>query len=150
MQKHKSRAKGFALFLGMMLMASGLLAQQRNISGTVKDVSGEPIIGASVLVKGTNSGVITNIDGEYNLSVPGSATTLTVRYVGKTPKDVAITGNVIHVVLEDDQKVLDEVVVIGYGTARRRDLTGSVTSIQGKTIAQIPVTGTAQAMAGTP
>ncbi|HRG03668.1 MAG TPA: TonB-dependent receptor [Paludibacteraceae bacterium] len=148
MQKHKSRAKGFALFLGMMLMASGLLAQQRNISGTVKDVSGEPIIGASVLVKGTNSGVITNIDGEYNLSVPGSATTLTVRYVGKTPKDVAITGNVIHVVLEDDQKVLDEVVVIGYGTARRRDLTGSVTSIQGKTIAQIPVTGTAQAMAG--
>ncbi len=148
MQKHKTRAKSFALFLGMMLMGAGLMAQQRNISGTVKDVSGEPIIGASVLVKGTSQGVITNMDGEYSISAPGSATTLTFRYVGKNPKDVAITSDVIHVILEDDQKVLDEVVVIGYGTARRRDLTGSVTSLQGKTIGQIPVTGTAQAMSG--
>ena len=148
-QKHKTRAKGFALFLAMILMGASLMAQQKNISGTVKDANGEPIIGASVLVKGTNLGVITNIDGEYSLSsVPGTATTLSVRYVGKNPREVAITGDVIHVVLEDDQKLLDEVVVIGYGTARRRDLTGSVTSIQGKTIAQIPVTGTAQAMAG--
>ena len=126
MQKNKMKLKSFSLFLIMFLLSVGVSAQQRSISGTVTDSEGEPIIGATVLATGTTIGVITNIDGEYTISVPSATRTLTFRYVGKNSKDVAITGDVINVVLEDDQKVLDEVVVIGYGSVRKEELTGSV------------------------
>lgn len=148
MQKNKMKLKSFSLFLIMFLLSVGVSAQQRSISGTVTDSEGEPIIGATVLATGTTIGVITNIDGEYTISVPSATRTLTFRYVGKNSKDVAITGDVINVVLEDDQKVLDEVVVIGYGSVRKEELTGSVTSVSGSTLAQIPVTGAAQAISG--
>ncbi|MHB9056547.1 MAG: carboxypeptidase-like regulatory domain-containing protein, partial [Paludibacteraceae bacterium] len=109
------KIRNLTLFF-MLAMSLSLFAQQRNITGKVVDSNGEPIIGASVLVKGTNLGVVTNIDGDFKLSVPGTASVLTIRYVGKNPKEVQITGDVMNVTLEDDQKVLDEVVVIGYGS----------------------------------
>jgi TonB-dependent SusC/RagA subfamily outer membrane receptor len=133
----------FLLFSGTMLMA-----QSRTITGTVTDSKGEAIIGASVIAKGSGQGTVTDLNGKFTLNVNASIKTITVSYVGMKSQDVTITSGTIKVVLEDDTKMLDEVVAIGYGTARKRDLTGSVTSLQGKTIEQIPVSGTAEALTG--
>lgn len=125
-----------------------LIAQDRIVSGTVSDAQGEPIIGANVRVVGTSSGAATNIDGYYTLSVPSSATRLHVSYIGMKDIEVNITGNVVNIVMEEDVSSLDELVVIGYGTQRRRDLTGSVASVGGEAIAAVPVASAAEAITG--
>jgi len=149
MQLFKNKWQRSLAMLGILFcFSTQLWAQQKTISGTVKDTSKELIIGASVIVKGTRQGTVTDFDGKFSLSVPSGTNTLVISYVGMKPKEVNISGGIMNVTLEDDTKLLDDVVVIGYGTARKRDLTGSVTSIQGKSIAQIPVTGVAQALTG--
>lgn len=124
------------------------MAQQRALSGKVTDIAGEAVVGATVMVKGASQGTITDLDGRFSLQVPAGARTLTVSYVGMKTAEVTITANVINIVLEDDTKLLEDLVVVGYGTQRKRDLTGSISSVQGKTLAQIPLTGTAQALTG--
>jgi len=141
--------KRLVLPLLSALFAFGTLsAQVKNVSGVIKDVSGEAIIGASVLVKGTTTGTVTNIEGFYKFGISAGAKTLVISYVGMKTKEVAITGKVINVTLEDDARMLDEVVAIGYGTTKRKDITGSVVSINAEAIASIPVSSALEAMSG--
>ncbi|MBR6750555.1 MAG: TonB-dependent receptor [Bacteroidaceae bacterium] len=134
----------------MLLLAIvwSVSAQNVTIKGTVTDENGEPIIGASVLEKGTNAGVSTDIDGNFSLKVTGK-NPLVVSYIGMDAQEVNITGKTqVNVVLKENSKVLDEVVVIGYETVRKKDLTGSVSSINAKAIESVPVVNVAEAMSG--
>ena len=123
--------------------------QQKSINGIVADEQGEPIIGASVLEKGTTNGTITDLDGRFTLSI-GKGTELIVSYVGYTTKTVKI-GNqsTIKIVLIEDTKTLDEVVVIGYGTQKKSSVTGAIDVISSKTIEQVPVSNIAYSLQGT-
>lgn len=104
-------------------------AQTRTVTGTVTDATGEPLIGVSVQAVDGNAGVVTDVDGNYTIKIAQSVGKLRFTYVGYTPKTADITGNRLDVVLEEDNKVLDEVVVIGYGTRKKDDLTGAVASV---------------------
>lgn len=148
MQKNKMKLKSFSLFLIMFLLSVGVSAQQRSISGTVTDSEGEPIIGATVQGKGTSVATITNIDGHYSLALPVNVNTLEVRYIGFKTVDVSINGNVVNIVLEENITALDEMVVIGYGSVKKRDLTGSVSSMKSESLVQVPVANVAEAMVG--
>lgn len=117
--------KILALLLGLFL-SLGAYAQIA-VKGLVKDDLGEPLPGAHVVVKGTTNGAVTDFDGRFTLSAPKGAT-LVISYVGFESKEVTATGNVV-VTLADDSKMLDDLVVIGYGVAKKNDLTGSVTVI---------------------
>ena len=136
----------------LMLFAAislGVSAQTITVKGNVKDTTGEPIIGASIVEKGnTTNGTITDLDGNYSIKVPAKAT-LTFSYIGMKTQDIAIKGQgPINVTLSDDTQALDEVVVIGYGTVAKKDLTGSVSSVSAKQIAAIPVSSASEALQG--
>ena len=104
-------------------------AQNVTVSGKVKDSTGEPVIGASVLEKGTTNGIITDFDGNFNLSV-GNNSALVVSFVGYKTQEIPVNGQTsFNIVLKEDTEVLEEVVVIGYGTARKSDVTGSIASV---------------------
>lgn len=135
----------FSLFVGLATMLS---AQTKTVTGVVRDASGETIISASVIVKGTTIGTVTNVNGEFKLNVPTGSKTLVVSYIGMKTKEVGISGSVVNVTLEDDSKMLDEVVAIGYGTAKRKDITGSVSSVNAETLTSIPVTSAVEAISG--
>lgn len=118
----------------IMLMSKakdGEVAQQANkVTGIVKDTNGEPIIGANVTVKGQSIGTITDIDGRFVLDAPKNAV-LQITYIGYVSQEVKVSGKKeINVVLKEDTETLDEVVVIGYGTAKKSDLTGATTQIK--------------------
>ena len=118
---------------GLMLIAAGAYAQQKmTVSGTVKDSKGEPIIGAAVLLEGTNTGAVTDVDGKYTLTfTAGKAPKLVFSSIAYLSQTVEVgKRSVIDIVLQDDAEQLDEVVVVGYGSMRRSDLTGSVTSVK--------------------
>lgn len=137
------------LFMAFFLMFPLLIAAQSKLSGTVVDNEGEPIIGASVLVKGTQNGVVTDIDGNFNLSNVPSRATLVVSYIGKKTQDVLVGGrNSLRIVLADDSRQLDELVVVGYGQMRKSDVTGALSRITSKTIEERPVQNALQAMQG--
>ena len=109
--------------------ASGVV-QTNTISGVVVDANGDPIIGASVLVKGTSKGVVSDLDGRFTLKDVKEAT-LVISYVGYLTQEVkAQAGKNIHITLKDDNKILNEVVVVGYGTQRKEELTSSVASVK--------------------
>ncbi|MFW9598723.1 MAG: carboxypeptidase-like regulatory domain-containing protein, partial [Paludibacter sp.] len=123
-------------------------AQNSSVTGKITDEKGEAIIGASVKVKGTGDGTITDLDGKFSIKT-GLNSTLTISYVGYVTQDVALNGrNSISIQLKEDSKDLDEVVVIGYGTVKKRDLTGSVASVSGDKLAANPVSNVVQAMQG--
>ncbi|MEZ4957512.1 MAG: carboxypeptidase-like regulatory domain-containing protein, partial [Saprospiraceae bacterium] len=121
--------KCLLLFLVAMGMSS-LAMSQRTITGVVTDSeSGDPLIGANILVVGTSSGTITDIDGSYSLQVPNGATELEFSYTGYSIKKVALgDSNVLDIALSSGE-LLNEVVVVGYGTVKRSDLTGSIVSL---------------------
>ena len=113
------------------------MAQTRRVTGTVVDEAGDPIIGASVLVKGTNTGTITDVEGNFVLAtVPTSANTLVVSFVGYATQEVAIASNVT-VILASDNELLDEVIVVGYGTQRKKDVTSSISRVGGDDLANL-------------
>ena len=118
------------------------------VTGTVTDENGEPLIGASVFVKGTTEGAITDLDGEFSVTVPEDAT-LVISYIGYLSQEVmpGIRNN-LNITLQPDKTVLDEVVVIGYGTVKRKDLTGSVASVRGEDIASKQTTTLSTALQG--
>ncbi len=141
----------FSVFRTMMLAALlfvGLAAEARVITGTVKDQTGETIISASVVVKGTTIGTVTDFDGNYSLEVPDDAKVLIFSYVGMKSQELNITGNVMNVVLSENSEVLEEVVVTGYGTTKKRDVVTSVASVGADQIKDIPVTSAAEALQG--
>ena len=135
-------------FLIAVFSFSTLSAQVKTVSGVVKDPTGETIIGASVVVKGTTSASITDLNGSYKLNVPENGKVLVISYIGMEKKEVPITGSVINVTLQNNDRSLDEVVVIGYGTAKRKDITGSVASVKSEVLASIPVSSVAEAISG--
>ncbi len=145
MKTNHSLFRGF-LLAGLMLMAS--LVSAKTITGTVTDQTGETIISASVIVKGTTVGTVTDFDGNYTLEVPDDATTLVFSYIGLQTKEVAITGSVINVTLTENSEVLEEVVVTGYGTTKKRDVVTSVASVGADQLKDIPVTSAAEALQG--
>ncbi len=140
--------KNIRLVLMLMFIFVTCSVSAQTIKGTVKDSSGEPIIGASVIEKGTSKGTVTDLDGNFTISVSGKKP-LVVSYIGMKKKEVSIAGkSVIDIVLEDANTTLNEVVAIGYGTVRKKDLTGSVGTIKGSTLASIPVPNIGEALAG--
>ena len=123
------------------------VAFAQTATGIVKDKAGEPMIGVNVLVKGTTNGTITDFDGKFLLENVSGNSTLVVSYIGYLTKEVK-TGRNLVVVLEEDNKTLDEVVVIGYGTVKKRDLTGSVASIKQADIVAIPTANALESLQG--
>src|SRR5690606_21161011 len=122
---------------------------QQRITGTVVDNTGMPLLGATVLVKGTNMGTTVDLDGRYELTAPANATTLVFSYVGFLTREVAIgTQTTIDVVLQPDAS-LEEVVVVGYGTSQREDIIGSVGVVDMRNIeSQAPTVNLDQALQG--
>ncbi|GHU58907.1 SusC/RagA family TonB-linked outer membrane protein [Bacteroidia bacterium] len=113
-----------------MISINAFAQESVTVTGNVKDAGGEPIIGGSVLVKGTTIGTVTDFDGNFTLTVP-KGSTLSISYIGYKAQEITFTGQKqLIVVLQDDTELLDEVVVIGYGSVRKNDLTGSVTAIK--------------------
>lgn len=131
-------------------MKTEIVQQQTvTITGVVKDKSGEPIIGANILEKGTTNGVITNLDGEYTLNVKGAKSVLVVSYIGYKSQDVPVgTQRKINVILQEDTELLDEVVVIGYGTQKKATLTGSVSQVSGDDIKKVSAANLSNTLAG--
>lgn len=120
---------------------SSSLPLQTTVSGTVTDINGTPLPGANVLEKGTNNGITTDFDGNYSLQVSDNEAVLIVSYIGFATKEVSVNGqNTINVTLEESAAGLDEVVVVGYGTQKKKDLTGSITSLKQSEIENVPVT----------
>ena len=136
------------LILGLFVTAFAANAQQ--IKGVVTDASGVPQTGVSVFVEGTTLGVSTGLDGDYVIEIPDAkGKTLVFSMIGLAEKKVVIgSSTIIDVVLEEDANFLDETVVIGYATVKRRDLMGSVTSVNSETLTEQPVTTVSQALAG--
>lgn len=146
---NQQRLKKVALMLMMSMLCLISFAQERQVQGIVKDKSGEPMIGVNVLVKGTTNGTITGVDGDFTLSGVKKSDILSFTYIGFKNKELKYEGEkLLNVVLEEDSELLDEVVVIGYGTVNKRDLTGSVASVSSQDIASIPVSSASEALTG--
>ena len=124
---------GKKITLSVFLIASISMYAQTTVRGKVTDDKGEAIIGASVVVKGTTNGTISNFDGDYLLTVNSGRETLMVSYIGYKSQEIAVGGRtVINVKLSEDSEVLDEVVVVGYGTQKKVNVTGSISSVDAK------------------
>ena len=131
--KFKKSRKAFLMTilsgLLMILSANAQTGTQINVSGSVTDVNGEPLIGVNILVEGTSTGTVTDYDGNFQLRVPADAV-LNISYIGYRPQQVAVNNSTtIQIVLVEDTELLDELVVIGYGTVRKDDATGSVVAV---------------------
>lgn len=136
--KEKLRFRKLSLLIVLLLITSFLaLAQMKSLSGIVTDNTGLPLPGVTVLVKGTTHGTISDADGKYNLSVTAGTNILVFSYIGMTTQEVTLgSKTVINVVLEAESFDVDEVVVVGYGTQKKRDVTGAITSVDEKAIEQ--------------
>lgn len=143
--------KEFRCLVALLMMTFSLsaLAQTISVSGTVLDELGDPLIGAKVMQVGAQkNAVLTDIDGNFNIKVPSKAT-IEVSYVGYDVVKVDVNGRTkIEIQLKPNAQVLDEVVAIGYGTVKKKDLTGAVSSVSGTELAKVPVTSAAQALQG--
>ncbi|MGL5273426.1 MAG: TonB-dependent receptor plug domain-containing protein, partial [Phocaeicola sp.] len=121
----------------------------KSISGTITDISGEAIIGASIQVKGQQSGTITDIDGKFMLADVEENSTLVISYIGyKNIELLASDKRVAKIILQEDTEMIEEVVVVGYGTVKKRDVTTSIASISAKDMENQPVTNVGEAMVG--
>ena len=128
MRKHFMFKVLLTLVVGLFLSV-GAFAQQITVKGIVKDTTGEPVIGANVLVKGTTNGTITDFDGNFQL-MANKGDIIVISFIGYSAQELPATGELMNVVLKDDSEMLSEVVVIGYGVAKKNDLTGSVTAVK--------------------
>lgn len=140
------------LLVFLLLISPRIYAQSITVKGTVTDSNGDSVIGAAVVEKSnTSNGAITDLDGNFTLKLTGANKTIVVSYIGMQTQELeAIPGEdgVLKITLMDDTQALDEVVVIGYGSRARKDLTGSVGSVAGTKIARVPVSTAAEAMQG--
>jgi TonB-linked SusC/RagA family outer membrane protein len=134
----------------LLSVALGAHAQSRTITGTVADTHQEPLIGVNVTVKGNASvGTITDVNGKYSLVVPQSGAVLVFSYIGHSTQEVAAgSQSVINVTLQEDAQALDEVVVVGYGVVKKRDLVGSIASVKQQDITAIPTSNVLESMQG--
>ena len=147
MQIMKQQVKRASVALLMSLVCFFAFAQ-KTIRINVKDSSGEPVIGASVLEKGTRNGGVTDFDGNLTIKLSGN-NPVQISYIGMKSQTIKVGNKTsIDVVLEDDATTLNDVVVIGYGTVRKKDLTGSVATVNNKALAEVPVASASEALTG--
>ena len=147
-QKRALWLKSVFVLTCLLLSASVAMAQTKTVTGTVTDSTHEPLIGASILVKGTSTGAITDMNGKYSISVTPEDV-LVFSYVGYEKQEIKVgQQTVINVTLKDDSQMLAETVIIGYGSAKKRDLTGSITNIKGSEIANKPATNPLSSLQG--
>lgn len=146
----KTQAFRYMLSVGCLLFffSIGMFAQQQTVKGVVKDVTGEPIIGASVLVKGTNNGTITNLDGAFSLSNVEEGVEIEITYVGYLPQIVKATIAPLNIILQEDTKTLDEIVVIGYGTQKKSVVTASIAKVSSEDLSRTSPTRVDNALKG--
>ena len=141
--------KRLILFLtSLLVIASTAFAQVSAVRGTVRDENGDPLAGVSILVKGTQVGTVTDVDGNFNLrGIPANAQTLVVSFIGMETQEVTARPTV-NVVLRPDAETLDELVVVAYGVAKRESVTGSLSTVKGDAIAKRPVTSVTNVLEG--
>lgn len=138
--------KPLGLLLLFCLIPLWSIAQNIMVKGVVKDNFGESVIGVNVTEKGTTNGTITDLDGNFSLTVQKNAT-LVISYIGYITQEIAVKGNTqFNIILKEDSKALEEVVVIGYGTARKSDVTGSIASVGGDKLREMPSTNITYAL----
>ncbi|MCF0041381.1 SusC/RagA family TonB-linked outer membrane protein [Dyadobacter fanqingshengii] len=142
--------KRITMFIAMILAAASLAnAQEIVVKGVIRDQQNQTLPGASVLVKGTQAGTVTDVDGNYSIGVPNGEAVLVVSFIGYETKEIAVGNQTqIDVILGGDLKTLNEVVVIGYGTQKRGDVTTSIASVNTKDIEERPILQAAQALQG--
>ena len=140
--------KSFRLgLIALLLFVVGSLSAQ-SLKGNVKDSNGEPIIGATIQEKGAKNMAVTDLDGNFSINLSGGKQ-ITVSYIGMKTATVNVSGkSSVNVVMEDEATTLNDVVVIGYGTVKKKDLTGAVTSVSAKDLANIPVSTASEAIQG--
>ena len=137
----------YALVAILLLFCA--VVQAQTVKGVVKDATGETVIGATVQEQGVQNGVITDIDGKFSITLKGKSHKLNISYIGMKTKTVDVTGQSnVTVVLEDENNTLEDLVVVGYGTMKKKDLTGSIATVGGKALEAIPVASAAEALAG--
>lgn len=128
-QLKRKRTFAQSVLFVVFLLSSTLAFAQNKVTGTVTDKSGEPLAGVNVLEKGTTNGCITDLDGKYSIEVKRGQT-LIFTFIGFTKKEVQVNQSAINVVMEEDSQTLDEVVVVGYGSMTRKDVTSSITTVK--------------------
>ena len=128
-QLKRKRTFAQSMLFVVFLLSSTLAFAQNKVTGTVTDKSGEPLIGVNVLEAGTTNGCITDVDGKYSLNVERGET-LIFSFIGYNKQEVKVTQNIIDVTMSEDTELLDEVVVIGYGSMSRKDVTSSITTVK--------------------
>ena len=149
-RKAVTRRLHLILFVfSFLVFATTLSYAQHTVSGVVKDTFGEPIIGANVVEKGTTNGSITDIDGKFSFAMTRSTATLVISYIGYESLNYPYKGEgVVTIVLKENSQDLDEIVVVGYGTMKKKDLTGAVSSIKADEITAFAVSNPIQALQG--
>ena len=138
------------LLLGFLMMTGVAVAQQLQVQGKVTDATGEGLIGASVLVKGTTSGVITDIDGNYELQIQGGEATLVFSYIGMQTQELKVNAKtgILNVVMTDDSQMMDDVVVVAYGVRKKGTIAGSVSTVKSEKLENVPTASFDQALQG--
>ena len=137
------------MFLALVALCTSGAWAQKQVSGTVVDAAGEAVIGASVMVKGTSTGTITDFDGNFTLQNVSEKASLVISYVGYRNQTIAVAGkSQLNVTLEEDRQLLDEVVVVGYGVQRKSDVTGALTRVGEKELNTKPVANAFEALQG--
>lgn len=140
----------FCLFSFLFCCAGIAYAQESvTVKGVITDKAGIPLIGASIVEKGTTHGVITDLDGNFSLEVSKKNAVLVISFMGYAPQEVKAESRIMKIVLEEDSKQLEEVVVVGYGTMKKRDVTGAITSISSETIEKKMATNVFEVLQGT-
>ena len=140
--------KRLTMFMAMFLLVVGAAFSQTKVNGTVvSQEDGGPVIGASVLVVGTQIGTVTNAEGKFSLTVPAGKSTLRITYVGMEPIEVSARAN-MRIVLTSDSKALDEVIVVAYGTQKKSSFTGSAAMLGSAELDKHVTTNVANALAG--
>ncbi|SDP96676.1 TonB-linked outer membrane protein, SusC/RagA family [Mucilaginibacter sp. OK268] len=146
----KTCRKAWLMLLCMSLISLSLFAQSRKIDGSVLDEKGNPLIGAAVKLKSGKIATLTDINGKFSINVSGNETALLVTYIGYAEQSVPLTGqnSNLQIKLTPSSHSLNDVIVIGYGTARKKDVTGAIVSVSGNTLREIPVANIQQALQG--
>ena len=145
LKQHTSKALMFLFFALCTISVSA----QKVVRGTVSDINGVPIIGANVIVKQTTIGTVTDVDGAYSLEVPGDNSIIVFSYIGYNSSETIVgTQTVINQTLIEDTHLMDELVVVGYGTQRKVTVTGSVASVSGDDLKVSPTTNLSNAIVG--
>lgn len=147
-QKHQF-FRGRLLLLVFLIYSTSLFAQERTVTGRITDGEGAPLPGVTVVIKDKLTGTVTDIEGKFTIKVPDNNTTLKISYVGYLNQDIVVTDQTnIDLTLTESIKEIDQVVVIGYGSQKKSDLTGSVASVSAKELNSVPVARVDEALVG--